>query len=124
MVVCFLALTCRPWWGLLAAGVDPTGYGAAPPGLGDQRNYELLLEAGFSAPMVVQIVGLNGAKIMGIDDEVGTIEPGKLADLVVLKGDLASDSEVIKYVAVVFKDGVGYDSERLIASVKGMVGIR
>ena len=35
--------------GLLAAGVDPTGYGAAPPGLGDQRNYELLLEAGFSS---------------------------------------------------------------------------
>ena len=110
--------------GVLAAGVDPTGIGGAIAGFGDQRNYQLLIEAGFSAPMVVQIVGLNGAKIMGIDDEVGTIEPGKLADLVVLKGDLASDSEVIKYVAVVFKDGVGYDSERLIASVKGMVGIR
>ena len=110
--------------GLLAAGVDPTGIGGAIAGFGDQRNYQLLIEAGFSAPRVVQIMGPNGARIMGIDDDLGTIESGKLADLVVLYGDLEADSEVIKRVAVVFKDGVGYDSDRLIASVKGMVGIR
>jgi len=110
--------------GVLAAGVDPTGIGGAIAGFGDQRNYQLLIEAGFSASRVVQIMGPNGARIMGIDDELGTVEPGKLADLVVLDGDLEADSEVIKQVAVVFKDGVGYDSERLIASVKGLVGIR
>ena len=110
--------------GVLAAGVDPTGIGGAIAGFGDQRNYELLIEAGFDAPTVVRIVSANGARIMGVEDEVGTIEAGKLADLVVLEGDLESDSAIIKNVTVVFKDGVGYDSEKLIDSVKGMVGIR
>ena len=59
--------------------MDPTGYGAAPPGLGDQRNFELLLEAGFSTEEVVQIMSANGAKVLGIDDEVGTIEAGMVA---------------------------------------------
>ena len=110
--------------GVLAAGVDPTGIGGAIAGFGDQRNYQLLIEAGFDAPTVVRIVSANGARIMGIEDELGTIEPGKLADLVVLAGDLASDPEVIRNVTVVFKDGVGYDSPKLIESVRGMVGIR
>ena len=110
--------------GVLAAGVDPTGIGGAIAGFGDQRNYQLLIEAGFDAPTVVRIMSANGARIMGVDDELGTIEPGKLADLVVLEGDLESDSGIIRNVTVVFKDGVGYDSEKLIDSVKGMVGIR
>src|SRR5690606_25420402 len=49
--------------GLLAAGVDPTGYGAAPPGFGDQRNFELLLEAGFTPVEVVRIMSANGARV-------------------------------------------------------------
>lgn len=110
--------------GLLAAGVDPTGIGGAIAGFGDQRNYELLIEAGFNAPRVVQIMSANGARILGVDDDLGTIEAGKLADFLVIDGDLAADPSAIKNTVIVFKDGVGYDSERLIASVKGLVGIR
>ncbi|WP_419948838.1 amidohydrolase family protein [Candidatus Palauibacter sp.] len=110
--------------GVLAAGVDPTGIGGAIAGFGDQRNYQLLTEAGFDAPTVVRIMSANGARIMGVDDDLGTIEAGKLADLVVLDGDLESDSDVIRNVTIVFKDGVGYDSGKLIESVRGMVGIR
>ena len=110
--------------GVLAAGVDPTGIGGAIAGFGDQRNYELLVEGGFNAPTAVQIVSANGAKILGVYDEVGSIEPGKLADLVVLEGDLAADPSVIKNVTIVFKDGVGYDSPKIIESVRGLVGIR
>jgi len=110
--------------GLLAAGVDPTGIGGAIAGFGDQRNYELLVEAGFSAPTAVQIVSANGAKILGVYDDLGTIEAGKLADMIVLAGDLSADPAVIKNVMIVFKDGVGYDSEKIIASVRGQVGIR
>lgn len=110
--------------GVLAAGVDPTGIGGAIAGFGDQRNYELLIEAGFSTPTVVRIMSANGAAILGEDGELGTIEAGKLADLVVLEGDLEANPEVIRNVTVVFKDGVGYDSAKLIASVKGLVGIR
>ncbi|MCH7533760.1 MAG: amidohydrolase family protein [Gemmatimonadetes bacterium] len=109
--------------GLLAAGVDPTGYGAAPPGLGDQRNYELLLEAGFSAPEVVQIMSANGAEVLGIDEDVGTIEVGKVADLVVIEGDLEAAGN-LHGTKIVFRHGVGWDSSKLIDSIRGIVGIR
>ena len=109
--------------GLLAAGVDPTGAGGALPGFGDQRNYELLVEAGFTPAQTVQIMTLNGARILGVSDRLGSVEQGKIADLVVLQGDLAADRAVIRRVTTVFKDGVGYDSPRLLATVKGRVGI-
>jgi imidazolonepropionase-like amidohydrolase len=109
--------------GLLAAGVDPTGNGGALPGYGDQRNYELLIEAGFSPEQVVQIMSLNGARVLGVDKDLGSVEKGKLADLVVIRGDLTASPVTIKEVVTVFKDGIGYDSAKLLASVKGRVGI-
>ncbi len=110
--------------GLLASGVDPTGYGGALPGYGDQRNYELLHEAGFSTPEVIQIMTLNGARILSIDDETGSIAAGKHADLVLIDGDLASDPAVIRNVEIVFRDGVGFDSAAIIDSIEGMVGVQ
>jgi imidazolonepropionase-like amidohydrolase len=110
--------------GLLAAGVDPTGNGGALPGFGDQRNFELLVEAGFTPIEAIQIMTLNGARILGVDDELGSIAPGKLADLVVIQGDPIADPALIRNVRVVFKDGVGYDSQKLIDSVRGVVGVR
>lgn len=109
--------------GLLAAGVDPTGVGGALPGFGDQRNYELFIEAGFTPAQAVQIMTANGAKILGVYGELGSVEPGKLADLVVLAADLNADPAGIRNVTTVFKGGVGYDSLRLIAAVKGRIGI-
>ncbi len=110
--------------GLLAAGVDPTGNGGALPGFGDQRNYELLIEAGFTPVEAIRIMTLNGAKILGEDDRLGSIEAGKLADLVVIEGDPIANPAGIRNVRLVFKDGIGYDSARLIAAVRGQVGIR
>jgi len=109
--------------GLMGAGVDPTGIGGALAGYGDQRNYELLVEAGFAPQQVVQIMTLNGARILGVAERLGSVEAGKAADLVVLRGDLAADPTVIRRVTTVFKDGVGYDSAKLIAAVRGRVGI-
>ena len=109
--------------GLLAAGVDPTGIGGALAGYGDQRNYELFIEAGFAPEQAVKIMTANGAKILGVQRQLGTVERGKLADLVVLRGDLTRDPTVIRNPTVVFKDGIGYDSAKLIASVEGRVGI-
>lgn len=110
--------------GLLASGVDPTGYGGALPGYGDQRNYELLLEAGFTPVEVIRIMTSNGARVLDIDDEVGTIEAGKLADLVVIEGNPIKTPTDIRNVRIVFKDGIGYDSAKLIESVEGTVGVR
>ena len=110
--------------GLLASGVDPTGYGGALPGYGDQRNFELLLEGGFSVPESIQIVSANGAVILGVDDQYGTIQEGKIADLVVIHGDLVNDPASIRNVIHVFKDGVGFDSPAMIAALNGFVGIK
>jgi imidazolonepropionase-like amidohydrolase len=109
--------------GLLGSGVDPTGIGGALAGYGDQRNYELFIEAGFTPAQAVQIMTANGARILGVHRRLGTVEPGKLADLIVLKGDLTAEPSVIRNPTVVFKDGVGYDAAKLLASVQGRVGI-
>ncbi|MGH7458560.1 MAG: amidohydrolase family protein [Longimicrobiaceae bacterium] len=110
--------------GLLGAGVDPTGNGGALPGFGDQRNYELLIEAGFTPVETIEIMTLNGARILGDDHLFGSVEEGKAADLVVIDGDPVSRPGEIRNVVLVFKQGVGYDSAALIESVQGMVGIQ
>jgi len=110
--------------GLLAAGVDPTGNGGALPGFGDQRNFELLVEAGFTPVEALRIMTLNGARVLGIAEEVGTIEPGKRADLVLIHGNPIEEPEEIRNVELVFREGVGFDSESLIEEVRGVVGVR
>jgi len=110
--------------GLLGAGVDPTGMGIALAGYGDQRNYELLIEAGFAPVEAIKILTSNGARIVGALDRFGRIAPGLLADLAVIKGDPISTPAEIRNVVLVFKEGVGYDSAKLIESVKGQVGVR
>lgn len=109
--------------GLLGAGSDPWGTGFLP-GFGNMRNYELLLEAGFSAGEAIRIMTLNGARIVGEDRRIGSIVPGKVADLVVIQGDPATRPADIYRVALVFKDGLGYDSARLRDAALGLVGLR
>jgi len=108
--------------GLLLAGPDPTGNGGVVPGFGDQREIELLVEAGFSPVEAIKIATLNGATYLGKQDQIGTIAAGKNADLVVIKGDPGSHISDIEKVEIVFKDGIGYDSQKLIDSVKGRYG--
>lgn len=110
--------------GLLLAGLDPTGMGGVIAGFGDQREVELLVEAGFTPAEAIHIATANGAQFLGELDRIGTIAPGKQADLVVIKGDPSKKIEDIENVETVFKDGVGYDSAKLIESVRGVVGSR
>ncbi len=110
--------------GLLLAGLDPTGMGGVIAGFGDQREVELLVEAGFTPVEAIHIATANGAQFLGELDRIGTIAPGKQADLVVIKGDPSTKIEDIENVETVFKDGIGYDSAKLIESVRGVVGSR
>jgi imidazolonepropionase-like amidohydrolase len=110
--------------GLLLAGLDPTGMGGVIAGFGDQREVELLVEAGFSPLEAIHIATSNGAQYLGELNSIGTIAAGKQADLVVIKGDPSKKIEDIENVDTVFKDGVGYDSAKLIESVRGVVGLR
>jgi imidazolonepropionase-like amidohydrolase len=110
--------------GLLLAGLDPTGYGGVIAGFGDQREVELLVEAGFTPLEAIHIATSNGAEFLGELDKIGTLAIGKQADLVVIGGDPSGNIKDIEKVELVFKDGVGYDSAKLIESVRGLVGLR
>ncbi len=110
--------------GLLLAGPDPTGAGGVLPGFGDQREIELLVEAGFTPVQAIQIGTENGARFLGRERDIGTIAAGKHADLILVHGDPAAHIEDIENVTVVFKDGRGYDPARLVEVVRGQVGIR
>ncbi|HEY7789105.1 MAG TPA: amidohydrolase family protein [Vicinamibacterales bacterium] len=109
--------------GTLLAGLDPTGYGGVLAGFGDQRELELLVEAGFTPLEAIHIATENGARFMGLDGRLGTIATGKAADLVVIHGNPAANIADIEHVVTVFKDGVGFDSQKLIDSVRGQVGL-
>ncbi|TBW26541.1 amidohydrolase family protein [Gramella sp. KN1008] len=105
--------------GLLTAGPDPSLHNL--PGFGDQLNYTMLEKAGFQPHEAIQVMTGNGAKLLGLE-KTGSIQEGYKADLVVLKGDLNADPEVIKNVETVIKSGMAYDPELLIESVRGKVG--
>lgn len=110
--------------GLLLAGCDPTGNGGVLAGFGDQRELELLVEAGFTPLEAIQIGTANGAAFLGEAERIGTLAPGKLADLIVVRGDPSKDIADVEKVETVFKGGTGYDSQKLIDSVRGTVGLR
>jgi hypothetical protein len=108
--------------GLLGAGCDPWGTGFLP-GIGNLRNYELLVQAGFAPEMAVRIMTLNGARILGIEARTGSIAVGKSADLMVVRGDPVATPSAIYDVVTVFRDGIGFDSQRLREAAKGRVGV-
>ncbi len=109
--------------GLLVAGTDPTGGGGVIPGYSNQRQLELLVEAGFTPLEAISIGTLHGAKYLGRDAKIGTIAVGKQADLVIVNGDPSANIADVRNVEIVFKQGVGFDPAKLIESVKGKVGL-
>ena len=114
--------------GTLLAGSDPTGVGAIVggdlAGYGMQRELELLVEAGFTPLEAIHIATQGNAEFLGRGDQIGTIAPGKQADLVVLAGDPSTNIADIEKVETVFKNGVAYDPVKLAESARGMVGLR
>ena len=109
--------------GLLIAGTDPTGSGGVVAGFSNQRQVELLVDAGFTPVEAISIATMNGAKYLGRDARIGSIAAGKQADLVVVNGDPSRTIADLRKVETVFKQGVGYDPQKLIDSVKGQVGV-
>ena len=93
------------------------------PGFADQRQLELLVEEGFSPVEAISIATLNGARYLGRDARIGSIAAGKQADLVVVLGDPTKTIGDVRRVETVFREGVGYDPQKLVDSVKGQVGI-
>ena len=109
--------------GMLVAGTDPTGSGGVLPGYSNQRQIELLVEAGFTPAEAIKIGTLNGARYLGREKSIGSIAVGKQADLVVLNGDPLANIANLRKTEIVFRQGVGYDPAKLVASVSGRVGL-
>jgi len=110
--------------GLLVAGTDPTGYGGCIAGYGNWRAIELLVEAGLTPREAIQVATSNGAKLLGIIKETGSVEVGKAADLVVVDGAPDHNISDLRKTEIVFQDGIGYDSKKLFDAAKGLVGIQ
>ena len=95
----------------LVAGTD------ALTGFTLHRELELYVEAGIPAPEVLRIATLGAARVMGRDKELGSIVPGKLADLILVDGNPDVDIQDIRNVRIIIKDGVIHDSNALYAVV-------
>jgi imidazolonepropionase-like amidohydrolase len=92
-------------------------------GFGDQRQTELLVEAGFTPLEAIHIATQNGAEFLGESDRIGTLKVGKQADIVLVRGDPSRNIADLENVELVFKDGLAYDVHKLVESVHGSVGL-
>ena len=107
--------------GRLLAGVDPTGWGGLVAGFGNQRQVELLVNAGLGPEEAIRVASANGAYFLE-DDQIGTVTAGLRADLFVVSGNPATNISDIRNVEIVFKKGLAYDPAKLIAATQGTVG--
>ncbi|HEX9493556.1 MAG TPA: amidohydrolase family protein, partial [Thermoanaerobaculia bacterium] len=82
---------------------------------------ELYVDAGIPAPAVLQIATIGAARVMKHDGEIGSIEPGKLADVILIDGNPAADIHALRKVALVIRGGTVFDP-REIESALGMAG--
>jgi len=82
-----------------------------------QREMELLLESGLTPAQVLTAATLEGARFLRADDRLGTLEPGKLADLVLVEGDPLSDMGAMRRIERVMLNGTWIEAD---ASVPGL----
>ncbi|MBC31314.1 MAG: amidohydrolase [Muricauda sp.] len=123
--------------GRVTAGSD-SGFIFQLYGFAYVRELELLREAGFHPLEVIRAATLNGAEALGIDDKIGTVAVGRLADFVIVEENplknlkvlygtgaikLTEDNEVVRVGGVKYtiKDGIIYDAKRLLQDVKKVV---
>lgn len=123
--------------GRVTTGSD-AGYIYKIYGFGYIRELELLREAGFNALEVIQAATLNGAEALGLEDEIGSVVPGKKADLIVVDENPLANFKVLygtghykldennqpmrtKGIRYTIKDGIVYDAQELLSDVREIV---
>jgi imidazolonepropionase-like amidohydrolase len=109
--------------GLLLIGTDPTGSGGIVPGFANIHEIELRVEGGFKFEEVVEASTMHGATYLGRAETIGSLAVGKQADIVLIDGDPATRVRELRNVEIVFKQGYGFDPEKLIDAVRGKSGL-
>ena len=107
---------------LLIVGTDEPVYTSLLPGFAYHRELLAMTYAGIPPVAVLKAATINGARALGIDDRLGSIEAGKLADLYVVRGNPLEDIKASRDIEFVIKDGVAYDSVELLQSAEGKIG--
>jgi len=107
---------------LITVGTDHPSWGEFLSGFGSHREVQALVLAGIPSAAVLKMATINGARAMGLGNQLGSIEAGKLADLFIVRGNPLQDITNTRNVRLVMSRGVLYDAAELIASAKGKMG--
>ena len=107
---------------LLLVGTDEPVYTTLLPGFAFHRELLAMVYAGLPNISVLKAATINGANALGVADRLGSIEPGKLADLYVTKGNPLNNIKTARNIQLVIKNGVIYDPDTLLKSAEGMIG--
>ena len=108
--------------GILTLGTDNPSQGEFLAGFSSHRELHALVLAGIPAAAALRIGTINGARALGAGDKLGSIEPGKFADLFIVRGNPLRDIRNTRHVRTVMKSGVLYDPVALLKSVEGKIG--
>jgi imidazolonepropionase-like amidohydrolase len=107
---------------LITTGTDHVSTGEYLGGFAIHRELHAFVRAGIAPADALKMATINGARALGVSDRLGTIESGKLADLIVIKGDPLADIRATRMVHTVVRGGVVHDSAALLKSVEGTLG--
>ena len=107
---------------LLIVGTDEPVYTNLLPGFAYHRELLAMTYAGIPPTAVLKAATINGARALGIDSSLGSVEAGKLADLVVVAGNPLDDIKTARDVRFVIRDGVVHDPSALLLSAEGKIG--
>jgi len=107
---------------LLIVGTDEPVYTSLLPGFAYHRELLALTYAGLPPVVVLKAATINGARSLGVDDKLGSVEVGKLADLVVVRGNPLEDIKAARNIRLVIKEGVVHDPKALLQSAEGKIG--
>ncbi|MBT8335123.1 MAG: amidohydrolase family protein, partial [Gemmatimonadetes bacterium] len=118
-VKCPLVRAFHEAGGRLALATDHPSWGVWLPGFVAHREMHALTLCGIPESDVLRIATLNGARALGMSDHLGSLEPGKWADLFVVDGDPLADIRVTRDVRWVVKSGAIYDAAALLESIEG-----
>jgi imidazolonepropionase-like amidohydrolase len=107
---------------LLVVGTDEPVYTNLLPGFAYHRELLAMTYAGIPPAAVLKAATINGAKALGVDSRLGSIEVGKLADLYVARGNPLDDIKAARDIRFVVRDGVAFDPAELLQSAEGKIG--